>query len=123
MNTLIDRLLAFMELDGQTPNSLAQKAGIDGGNMRKMLSGKQTITESTLYKIADAHGLNIDWLKSGKEPMFIADTEEYKNRLREPSDREIIAGLLAQLKEKDRQLAARDLQIAELMTIIKKQTI
>ena len=70
---IISRLEQYLEIDGATTNSFANKVGIDPGNLRKMLAGKQRITDKTLWKIADAHNLNFEWLKYGEGEMYAVD--------------------------------------------------
>lgn len=71
---IISRLEQYLEIDGSTTNSFANQIGIDPGNLRKMLAGKQKITDKTLRKIANAQGLNFEWLKYGEGEMY-ADNE------------------------------------------------
>lgn len=68
---LIERIETFLEINGSSTNNFAKSAGIDPGNMTKMLAGKQKITDKTLRKIADAHGVSFEWLKYGEGEMFI----------------------------------------------------
>lgn len=70
---IISRLEQYLEIDGSSTNSFANQIGIDPGNLRKMLAGKQRITDKTLRKIADAHNLNFEWLKYGEGEMFVKD--------------------------------------------------
>lgn len=49
-NTILDRIETFLEIDGSSANSFAGQIGVDPGNMRKMLAGRQTITDRTLRK-------------------------------------------------------------------------
>ncbi len=70
---IIDRIETFLELDGPSTNSFARMAGIDPGNLAKMLSGKQKITDNTLRKISTSHGLNFEWLKYGEGEMCAAN--------------------------------------------------
>lgn len=70
---IINRVETFLELDGSSTNSFARLAGIDPGNLTKMLAGKQRITDKTLRKIADAHNLNFEWLKYGEGEMLVAN--------------------------------------------------
>lgn len=65
-----ERIMLFLELKGYTTNAFAQMSGIDPGNMRKMLASKQRITDATLRKISNAHGLEFDWLKCGEGEML-----------------------------------------------------
>lgn len=59
------RIKNYIESNGLTVNNFAQKVGIDPGNLRKMLQGKQTITSKTLQKISTTYGINLEWLKTG----------------------------------------------------------
>lgn len=45
---------------------LSVLSGINAANLNKQLDGKQTITERTLSKIADAVGVNLNWLLTGE---------------------------------------------------------
>lgn len=69
-NTILDRLETFLEIDGSSANSFAGQIGVDPGNMRKMLAGKQTITDRTLRKISDTFQLSFEWLKYGEGEMY-----------------------------------------------------
>lgn len=64
------RLEYYRGLKGYTANGLALQVGIDPGNLRKMLAGKQTITDKTLRKISDTLGVNIEWLRTGEGEML-----------------------------------------------------
>lgn len=75
METILGRIEAFLELDGSTANSFANKIGVDPGNMRKMLAGKQTITDKTLRKISEACGVSFEWLKYGEGEMLTVESE------------------------------------------------
>lgn len=68
---IIDRIETFLELNGSSTNSFARMAGIDPGNLAKMLSGKQKITDNTLRKISNSHSLNFEWLKYGEGEMYV----------------------------------------------------
>ena len=70
MKTVAERIGALIELDCLTANAFARKVGVDAGNLNKMLAGKQTITDSTLRKIADAVGCSFEWLKFGDGEMY-----------------------------------------------------
>lgn len=68
---IIDRIETFLDLNGSSTNSFARMAGIDPGNLAKMLSGKQKITDNTLRKISNSHSLNFEWLKYGEGEMYV----------------------------------------------------
>lgn len=68
---IINRIETFLEIDGSSASSLAKAAGIDTGNMTKMLAGKQKITDGTLRKLSAAHDINFEWLKYGEGDMQI----------------------------------------------------
>ena len=67
---IIDRIETYLEIDGSTTNNFARIAGLDPGNVGKMLAGKQKITDTTLRKISNAHGINFEWLKYGEGDMI-----------------------------------------------------
>lgn len=73
---IITRLEQYLESEGSTVNSFANQIGVDPGNMRKMLAGKQRITDKTLRKISDTQNLSFEWLKYGEGEMFVPDTPE-----------------------------------------------
>lgn len=71
MNELkIKRINQVMEDMGYTTYRLSLESGIDRGNLAKQLSGKQTITDKTLSKIARALSVSLDWLKTGEGEMY-----------------------------------------------------
>lgn len=67
---IITRIQEIIANNDLTVNSFAVKIGVDPGNLRKMLSGKQTITNKTLIKISDAQEINYNWLKFGVGEML-----------------------------------------------------
>lgn len=131
MSNVIERIETFLEIDGISTNALSRKAGIDPGNMAKMLAGKQSITANTLRKIAVASGLNFEWLKYGDGEMFVGDLHNKNISVNQNNtnsnigskinDSEVIIKLLALLEEKDRQIAVRDKQITDLIEILKSK--
>lgn len=80
---IITRLKQVLELDGSTVNSFARQTGIDPGNLRKMLDGKQKITDKTLRKISDACEIKYDWLKFGEGEMHNASDSIEPNETRD----------------------------------------
>lgn len=70
---IIERIETFLEFDGSSTNSFAKFAGIDPGNLAKMLAGKQKITDNTLRKISNSHGVSFEWLKYGEGEMYAAN--------------------------------------------------
>lgn len=100
---IIARIEEYLELDGSTANSFANQVGIDPGNFRKMLAGKQKITDKTLRKIADAHGVSFEWLKYGEGEMFIENEtkteKDTKGNLRPRLPMKVAAGMLSVITE------------------------
>lgn len=82
---IITRLEQYLESEGSTVNSFANQIGVDPGNMRKMLAGKQRITDKTLRKISDTQNLSFEWLKYGEGEMFVPDTPEPEKNFTEGS--------------------------------------
>ena len=70
-SNIIDRIETFLEIDGSSINSFARTAGLDPGNMTKMLAGKQKITDITLRKISNAYEISFEWLKWGDGEMYV----------------------------------------------------
>ena len=67
---IISRIKQCVELDGSTINSFANQIGVDPGNLRKMLGGKQKITDKTLRKISESRNVSFEWLKTGLGEMM-----------------------------------------------------
>lgn len=126
MNTTTERIETLIELECSSTNAFARKIGVDPGNLGKMLAGKQNVTDGTLRKMADAVGCNFEWLKYGEGEMFPdgrkpkATTINSHNENSSINDSDIINRLLSLLEEKDRQIAARDRQISDLIALLKK---
>lgn len=74
MNEVISRLKEAIELLKVTPNAFASKANIDSSNFGKMLEGKQKITDKTIAKLCYAHGISVEWIKSGCGEMIAPPT-------------------------------------------------
>lgn len=70
---ILDRIEEYLEIDCSSVNGFAKRIGVDPGNMRKMLAGKQTITDKTLRKISDACNISFEWLKFGEGEMFMEE--------------------------------------------------
>lgn len=67
---IISRIEVYLSVNGCTANSLARQSEIDPGNLHKMLSGKQPITDKTLRKISDACNISYNWLLTGEGEMI-----------------------------------------------------
>ncbi len=72
-SNIISRIESFLEIDCSSTNSFAKRAGLDPGNLTKMLAGKQKITDNTLRKISNAYGVSFEWLKYGEGDMMNND--------------------------------------------------
>lgn len=70
--TIPSRISKIIEIRGKTVNSFAKKVGVDPGNLRKMLSNNQKITEKTIDKILKAYPeINRVWLLTGEGNMLV----------------------------------------------------
>lgn len=67
---VIGRIEYLMAEKGLSKYKMASLAGINAANFNKQLDGKQTITERTLAKIANAVDANFDWLLAGEGKML-----------------------------------------------------
>lgn len=111
MNAITERIETLIELECSSTNAFARKAGIDPGNLGKMLSGKQNVTDGTLRKIAGAVECSFEWLKYGEGEMFSkgdkssATAINSHNENTNINDSDTINRLLALLEEKDAQIA------------------
>lgn len=68
--SIVDRLQKAIKTLGMTPNSFATGAEVDASNLQKMLKGSIKVTRKTLVKLAEAYGLNIEWLTTGQGEMY-----------------------------------------------------
>ena len=73
---LINRINSILEELDLTVYAFSKKAGIDPGNMNKMLSGSQNITENTLRKICQAFNINYDWMYNGEGVKYLNAKEQ-----------------------------------------------
>lgn len=101
------RIEELIELDlMDTRSNFARAVGIDASGLYKMLKGDMKITTTTLKKIANTYGVNIDWLAYGIGDTFkseqdrttalqLSQTGRILERLEEDEQRK--------LKEKDEQ--------------------
>ena len=101
------RIEELIELDlMDTRSNFARAVGIDASGLYKMLKGDMKITATTLKKIANTYGVNIDWLAYGIGDTFkseqdrttalqLSQTGRILERLEEDEQRK--------LKEKDEQ--------------------
>lgn len=81
---------------GVTPNAFALKADIDPSNLGKMLDGKQNITDKTIGKLCSAHGLSVEWIKTGEGNMLL-EPSSIKGNIQSPNgiyaeDSEVMIG-------------------------------
>lgn len=53
-----------------SPTEFASKAGIDPSGLIKMLKGQMKITLNTIKKVAEASGMRLEWIVSGKGEMY-----------------------------------------------------
>lgn len=67
---MIGRIKMLMAAKELSKYKMANLAGINAANFNKQIDGKQTITDRTLVKIADAVGANLDWLLTGEGSML-----------------------------------------------------
>lgn len=75
-NDVIERINSLRIKRGCSQASFARQCGISVSNLSKMLNGKETITERTLYRIAETFNVNIKWLRDGIDEMYLKDTEK-----------------------------------------------
>lgn len=136
MDSIEERIETLIELDCTSTNAFAHKIGVDPRNLGKMLSGNQSITDRTLRKIVGTIGCAFEWLKYGEGEMFpnggkqSPATINSHNENTSINDSDTINRLLAQLEEKDAQIARllgiieqmreKDKQIQALLELLKK---
>ena len=97
MSEIISRIKDSIEALKLTPNAFASKAAIDPSNFGKMLDGKQKITEKTITKLCQAHGISAEWVKSGEGDMFVPQSTTTKGVFFSPEgiyaeDSEVVVG-------------------------------
>lgn len=64
------RLTEAKDKLGLSTNRFAADAGLGPSNMAKMLKGEMQITPKTLRAVANAHGVNYQWLLTGDGEMM-----------------------------------------------------
>lgn len=74
MTEIADRIKEAIGHLDITPNAFATKANVDPSNFGKMLDGKQKITDKTIGKLCCAHGLSLEWIKTGSGSMMEPST-------------------------------------------------
>ncbi|WP_085919057.1 helix-turn-helix domain-containing protein [Halomonas sp. CSM-2] len=67
-------VVAIEKAGGAT--KMAEKAGVSGSVLRKWRSGSSEPSRVNLIKLADAAGVSVEWLATGKEPRPIEGKEE-----------------------------------------------
>ncbi len=70
MSQLIERIIHIININGANSHSFAKKTGIDPSNLKKMLDGKQKISDKTVGKIANAYHISRNWLLHGDGEMI-----------------------------------------------------
>ncbi len=75
MNSLADRLKLALSARNWTQDDLAQRAGLSQVAVHKLLTGKAVSTRKG-PEIADALGIRLDWLLTGKGNMTPSDSVE-----------------------------------------------
>src|SRR5262245_27424022 len=66
--TLEDRVRTVIEQLGQSHASFAELIGLSKDKLSKSLTGKRRFTSLELALIAEAGGVTVDWLLTGKTP-------------------------------------------------------
>lgn len=89
METLAQRLKVIMDEQGISQNALARMVGVTQPSIKKIIDG-DTLEPKKILEIANALGVSVEWLKTGKgeQPSFsqavenIDTEEEEKHQLR-----------------------------------------
>ena len=89
METLAQRLKVIMDEQGISQNALARMVGVTQPSIKKIIDG-DTLEPKKILEIANALGVSVEWLKTGKgeQPSFsqavenIYTEEEEKHQLR-----------------------------------------
>lgn len=81
LGTFSDRVEKIVRTAGGVP-SLARKSGLSDAVIRKWLGGHSDPSRANLVKLADAAGVHIEWLATGRGPMMASDHQE--SCVREP---------------------------------------
>lgn len=77
-NSISERILYLIKNEMKTSiNQFAMKVGLDPSNLRKMLSGKQTLTDASLHKIGEALNIRYEWLLTGTGEMSASPQISY----------------------------------------------
>lgn len=120
MDDIIERLKEAIESLNMTFNAFASKAKVDPSNFAKMLEGKQKITDKTISKLCSAHGLSVEWVKSGTGEMMLptmAKGNFFSPKGIYAEDSEVLIGdaiLKERVKALEAIIAEKDERIKEL---------
>lgn len=132
--TINERFKIIAEkLYGGNITAMAKATFINRTTINSIIGEKEVAPGyEVIRKIAEISSpkINLDWLITGAGDMLV-DVPQDKNvsvaqnntnsNIASPvNDSAVIIKLLAQLEEKDRQIAARDKQITDLIEILKK---
>lgn len=73
--TFIDRLEAFMRVEGLNANNLTVNAGLSNGLVNKALKKRSSMNSDSIERILCAYPqLSATWLMTGKGTMYVEDS-------------------------------------------------
>ena len=112
MNDRIKKLRKALDL---TQREFAERIGMKQNSIALIESGKRNISNQAILSICREYNVNEDWLREGKEPMFIEMSRDEEiaafvgKTLSEESDtfKKRFISMLSRLSESDREVLER----------------
>lgn len=123
---IIDRLIQFVEYQGDNFNKLAIKIGVSNSYFSKMVRNKGSIGTDIIQKIVlEYDGLNVDWLLTGRGSMFNSAKESAKESIKKEPISSYSSDFLILIREKDKEIKEMAEEIGKLkeqLAALKKES-
>lgn len=99
MSTLGERLRQIRQETGLTQTQLAQKVGIRPQHVNGIERGQKTPSEQLIKSLCRELGVREEWLREGKEPVFLSVEEEVRRLLARYGRRALLEQCLKMARE------------------------
>ena len=76
--TINERIRALRKELGMNQTEFAERIALSQSHLTSVELGKKSVTDRTIKLICVEFGISEDWLRTGKEPMFVEIDEEDK---------------------------------------------
>lgn len=99
MDTFQNRLNQAMNIRGMRQIDLARKSGLPKAQISQYQSGKYEAMQDSLYKLAKALSVNVEWLMGHDVPMEGYDISQLFHRLT-PMDQQKVVDIINAMLER-----------------------